>query len=240
MLKSCIAITLALSALLAAGEVDLPIPISDFKLNAKVSKANQLVAKYDLCGNVPSSGMFVVPALGFDSAGDVCRKFGGHLARIDNENFLEATIVAFQCSGPFSETWIRSWNTDSYQRSCLVLSTGVAPRGGAINRPAVCATPRKALCQIGLLPELPDTEVCDDQFRIFLGRVWQFLPVQVRRLVLTPVSGPPYNDLSEIPTEAERERILLRVWLYLPVKVKEMTLSVSTDLALQNPCSFRM
>lgn len=80
-------------------------------------------------------------------ADNVCRSMGMHLAHIDVNNFLEATTLAFQCSGAFSQSWIDDWNDDGYMGTCLVLSTGGAAPGGAINVPSCCSTRLPVICQ---------------------------------------------------------------------------------------------
>jgi len=77
----------------------------------------------------------------------VCQSLGMHLAHIDIQNFLDATTQAFQCSGANSQSWIDDWNGDEYQGSCLVLSTGSAAPGGAINVPSCCSAHLPVICQ---------------------------------------------------------------------------------------------
>ena len=66
-------------------------------------------------------------------AESACAMLGLRLARIDINNFMDATNAAFKCSGPFSQTWIKSWNGDEYGNKGIVLSTGSAAPGGAVN-----------------------------------------------------------------------------------------------------------
>ena len=80
-------------------------------------------------------------------ADSVCRSLGMHLAHIDISNFMDATTLAFQCSGAFSQTWVDDWNGDDYAGTCLVLSTGGAAPGGAINVPSCCSTRLPVMCQ---------------------------------------------------------------------------------------------
>lgn len=80
-------------------------------------------------------------------AESVCRSLGMHLAHIDINNFLDATTLAFKCSGPNSQTWIDEWNGDDYRGACLVLSTGSAAPGGAINEPSCCSVRLPVMCQ---------------------------------------------------------------------------------------------
>ena len=77
----------------------------------------------------------------------VCRSLGMHLAHIDINNFMDATTLAFQCNGAFSQTWVDDWNGDDYAGTCLVLSTGGAAPGGAINVPSCCSARLPVMCQ---------------------------------------------------------------------------------------------
>lgn len=77
----------------------------------------------------------------------VCRSLGMHLANINVENFLEATTLAFNCHGAHSQAWVDDWNGDDYMGTCLVLSTGSAAPGGAINVPSCCSTRLPVICQ---------------------------------------------------------------------------------------------
>lgn len=77
----------------------------------------------------------------------VCRSLGMQLANVNIDNFLDATTLAFQCSGAYSQTWVDDWNGDDYVGTCLVLSTGAAAPGGAINVPSCCSTRLPVLCQ---------------------------------------------------------------------------------------------
>jgi hypothetical protein len=83
----------------------------------------------------------------FCEAEQACRALGLKLANLTNENFLAATEAAFRCSGDFSQTWIKSWYSDTYENSCLVLSTGATAPGGAINVPNSCGIDLPVLCQ---------------------------------------------------------------------------------------------
>lgn len=85
----------------------------------------------------------------FSEAAHACRALGLHLANLTNDNFLQATEAAFRCSGDFSQTWIKSWYGNDYDRSCLVLSTGASAPGGAINVPNCCDIELPVLCQRG-------------------------------------------------------------------------------------------
>ncbi|PJF16616.1 hypothetical protein PSACC_03632 [Paramicrosporidium saccamoebae] len=99
-----------------------------------------------LCGN-PDGDLFVVArAEAFGSSDELCHKYGGVLANINSANFEEAALTAFRCSGPHSETWVRSWNTDDYGGACLVLSTATAPGGGSINVPISCHKRLYTMC----------------------------------------------------------------------------------------------
>lgn len=85
----------------------------------------------------------------FCEAADACRALGLRLANLTNDNFLRATEAAFRCSGDFSQTWIKSWYGNDYDKQCLVLSTGASAPGGAINVPNCCDIELPVLCQSG-------------------------------------------------------------------------------------------
>lgn len=83
----------------------------------------------------------------FFKADCACREKGGVLAKLDSFNFANATEVQFNCNGPNSYSWIKSWNTDNYDHSCLALFTGSTPGGGAVSVPISCNNHVSVLCQ---------------------------------------------------------------------------------------------
>lgn len=83
----------------------------------------------------------------WDQAPNSCAMIGLRLARINIENFMDATNAAFKCSGPFSQSWVHSWNGDAYGGKGLVLSTGNAAPGGAINEVVDCNAGRNVVCE---------------------------------------------------------------------------------------------
>jgi hypothetical protein len=83
----------------------------------------------------------------FFKAECACREKGGVLAALDGFNFVNATNVQFNCIGPNSYSWIKSWNTDNYGHSCLALFTGSTPGGGAVAVPISCNNRVSVLCQ---------------------------------------------------------------------------------------------
>lgn len=85
-------------------------------------------------------------------AENACGMIGLQLARIDINNFMDSTNIAFQCSGAQSQTWIKSWNGDVYAGTGLVLSTGNAAPGGAINEVNDGNVPRNVLCEAAAGP----------------------------------------------------------------------------------------
>jgi len=109
-------------------------------------KHHEQRSKYEVCHH-DHSPFFVVPHVPHGYAMESCQKHGGVLADIDDANFLEAFAAAFKCDGPFSESWVNSWNGDHYRGACLIMSTGAMSGGGAINTPRDCCTPRHALCK---------------------------------------------------------------------------------------------
>lgn len=76
-----------------------------------------------------------------------CATIGLRMARIDINNFMDSTMAAFKCSGPFSQTWIKSWNGDDYRNKGIVLSTGSAAPGGSINEVLDGEFGRNVLCE---------------------------------------------------------------------------------------------
>lgn len=88
----------------------------------------------------------------WEQAPKSCAMLGLRLAKIDIENFIDATNGAFQCSGPFSQSWVHSWNGDASGGSPLVLSTGSAVPGGAINLVTDGSVSRNAICEVSPEP----------------------------------------------------------------------------------------
>lgn len=82
----------------------------------------------------------------FHEAEGVCRSLGKQLADLNIYNFLDATTLAFQCAGPFSMVWMKSYWKNTYNNSCLALHTGSAAPGGSINI-ADCHARLPVLCQ---------------------------------------------------------------------------------------------
>lgn len=101
----------------------------------------------DVCPHVRGDLVVVNTRVPRCQAEQVCKSLGMHLANIDVNNFLDATTLAYQCSGANSESWVDDWNGDEYQGTCLVLSTGSAAPGGAINAPACCSARLPVICQ---------------------------------------------------------------------------------------------
>lgn len=101
----------------------------------------------DVCPHVRSDLVVVNTRVPRCQAEQVCKSLGMHLANIDVNNFLDATTLAYQCSGANSESWVDDWNGVNYQGTCLVLSTGNAAPGGAINAPSCCSAHLPVICQ---------------------------------------------------------------------------------------------
>lgn len=80
-------------------------------------------------------------------AENACAMLGLRMARIDIANFMDATMAAFKCSGPFSQTWVKSWNGDDYGDKGLVMSTGSAAPGGSINEVLDGEFGRNVMCE---------------------------------------------------------------------------------------------
>ncbi|KAI8645516.1 hypothetical protein BD408DRAFT_65341 [Parasitella parasitica] len=68
-----------------------------------------------------------------ENAAVVCSQYGGDLAPISNQNFVDATALLFNCRGPMSHAWIRSWDATDYSSNCLTLYTGSSIPGGGID-----------------------------------------------------------------------------------------------------------
>ncbi|KAI9593230.1 hypothetical protein BDF19DRAFT_448966 [Syncephalis fuscata] len=101
--------------------------------------------------NDHSSSLIVIthPQVPFSKARSLCRSQGMDLALADVSvnNFIEATSLAFHCSGSFSATWVRAYNGDTHQNSCLALFTGAMAPGGSINIPDNCEKHLPTLCK---------------------------------------------------------------------------------------------
>lgn len=96
------------------------------------------------CGNFT----VITRPVTWDQAANSCAMIGLRLAHINIENFMDATKAAFQCSGPFSQSWVHSWNGDAYDGKGLVLSTGNAAPGGAINEVVDANSGRNVICEV--------------------------------------------------------------------------------------------
>ncbi|KAI8875438.1 hypothetical protein K501DRAFT_280366 [Backusella circina FSU 941] len=92
----------------------------------------------------------------FKSAHQACKKSGGTLAHISNENFAPATDLVFQCLGPNKNAWIGSWNSKSESDICLTLYVGNTSPGGSITKK--CSGKRYALCNTNKHLDTNDTE----------------------------------------------------------------------------------
>lgn len=84
----------------------------------------------------------------FSKAAGVCKAIGMQLADLDIYNFLDATTLAFECSGAFSATWIKSYFKGTPGVKGLALYTGAAAPGGSINIPASLEEHLPVLCQV--------------------------------------------------------------------------------------------
>lgn len=111
------------------------------------SAAIRLDSVFHKCPTLKHGLALVNTHVPFCEAAKVCHSYDMDLANLDIFNFLDATDVAFQCAGAFSQSWINSWSENSYGHSCLALSTGVSAPGGAINIPDSCNKKLPVLCQ---------------------------------------------------------------------------------------------
>ncbi|PJF16620.1 hypothetical protein PSACC_03634 [Paramicrosporidium saccamoebae] len=98
------------------------------------------------CG---SGEFFIVPsAVPREAAGPLCAANGGELAKLTSADMEKASVVAFQCSGPNSESWIEEYEVKPPGGACLVISTGSAAPGAAINVPNDCQKHLFPLCRV--------------------------------------------------------------------------------------------
>jgi len=97
-----------------------------------------------------SNGLFVTKdSYSFKDGIQMCLQAKMRPANINIFNFDQATQLAFNCSGPFSATYLASYWQNTYNNTCLALYTGVSTPGAAISVPASCATAFPFLCQVG-------------------------------------------------------------------------------------------
>jgi len=77
-----------------------------------------------------------------DEAKKFCKARGLKLAAIDEDNMAEANNKLKKKYA--DDAWIKSWNTDSYVGSCMILTTGKSR--GAITAEINCYAKHRALC----------------------------------------------------------------------------------------------
>jgi hypothetical protein len=93
--------------------------------------------------------LIIHPQVPFSKARALCRSQEMDLALADVSvgNFVESTSLAFRCNGAFSATWIRSYNGDTHEHSCLALFTSATAPGGSVNIPDSCKKHLPTLCK---------------------------------------------------------------------------------------------
>ena len=140
------------SIALESGHHNITIQTSKnpFGKGAAFIRLDAVLAK---CPNSANGLTVINTPVPFHQASHVCKSMGLDLANIDSYNFVDATNLAFQCSGAFSKTWIKSWWMDQYNGTCLALSTGASAPGGSINPAEDCNEALPVLCQVVLLEE---------------------------------------------------------------------------------------
>lgn len=84
-----------------------------------------------------------------------CCEMGFYPAGINSLNFVNASSLAYSCSGPGTGTWISSWNQDTYPGTCLAFNTAWTQGGGSINPAKSCNDAKKVMCQLQPAPEQP-------------------------------------------------------------------------------------
>jgi len=83
----------------------------------------------------------------FAQAAQECQNIGMQFADITINLWNEATSLAFNCSGANTQTWMKSWQGDSYGGECIALYTGSGRPGGSINVMPNCSDHRLVLCK---------------------------------------------------------------------------------------------
>jgi hypothetical protein len=100
-----------------------------------------------VCNGLATSNFVVVTTkVNWKSTECACSQLGLKEADLTITNFQDATATAFQCLGARGGAWVNSWNTDTYQGSCLMLNLGDALPGGAVNVPRSCDEFHELLC----------------------------------------------------------------------------------------------
>lgn len=78
---------------------------------------------------------------------EACRQMNMRLAAINIENFTGVNQFAFLCNNQqVANTWIQSWNGDSYGETCLVMQSGSFGGNGAITA-GDCTSLQFVMCE---------------------------------------------------------------------------------------------
>lgn len=83
----------------------------------------------------------------FKKADAACRAAGfDGLADINFANYQASSVLQRLCIGPFSNTWVRSWNTDTYGGGCLTQRIECVVPGSNINLAPDCDSLFSPIC----------------------------------------------------------------------------------------------
>ncbi len=109
--------------------------------------ANNPKKVYPICKEATGQFYMIKGQFSRDQAIEACSQMNLRLAEITSANFEGVNQFGYSCNeNQVARSWIRSWNGDSYEGACLVLSSGSFSGAGAINV-FPCETKNFALCE---------------------------------------------------------------------------------------------
>ncbi|KAJ3048032.1 hypothetical protein HK097_010940 [Rhizophlyctis rosea] len=118
------------NVLLAAGVVAAAAAYYQSIVDLPTNLLRQTRAPLPACG----SGQYIVTSkrVTFLEAAPQCTSEGGTLTGLDNKNFADVSSVVFQCSGPSTAGWVKSYHGNDYAGAPMALTVG--PKAGGSDR----------------------------------------------------------------------------------------------------------